>query len=55
MELAYAGLSSGIPSRLRSLYDGHVLVQIVALGTAFILNTDVLKQEIFPGSDTIQK
>ena len=23
MELAYAGLSSGIPSRLRSLYDGH--------------------------------
>ena len=45
MELAWAELSSGIPSRLRSLYGGHVLVQIVARGTAFIWNTDVLKQE----------
>ena len=47
MELAYAGLSSGIPSRLRSLYDGHVLIQIVACGTAFIFNTHVLKLKSF--------
>ena len=55
MELAYAGLSSGIPSRLRSLYDGHVLIQIVARGTAFIFEYACVEVEIFPGCYTIQK